>query len=573
MFVHIGHTTKNSARICVFLKNLTRKLPSNLVMLVSEHGSDITVSSTKVNFSANGVFVYTATSLKAARSYNVKILKNGTSTAIKRGSFRTLPETMTELHILTFSCNRIEDDPEHKAWHKLFDVQQKYVERNAPFMLLHLGDQIYEDGIERDIKKHAASGGGPFLHYNKKQWNALYAELYRQHWSPKYIRRVLATSPSYMIVDDHDILDDLGSLAPENFEWDYPMPVRGAWPERVKGALTAYTEFQKCHNPIMSDPHRIDFEFSFGPVPIFVFDLRTQRALPPWEALGFRRDGKHAPRITWDPKMWSPETPHTILGKEQFQRIVSWIDKVQQQTQPLVVLGCSIPLAFIPIEKLMQLMTELRDKADDDMIFKLLFWLNPEKKVWEKFGEQHLLNKLDHDLADHWTWGPHLEGLGLLLEQLFRLVDNEQKVVVLGGDVHFAAIHTITRVKENQITGTIHQITASGISSRPATDEDPFIADIVQRIKETSFVDGKVWSKLLKKTKGKDDEALRNYFRNDVLGSGPAHFKLCSVDGVEYWSTIKFFSGNRNFGAIDVLNGDVYLSVYDEIDQHYEIKI
>jgi PhoD-like phosphatase len=78
---------------------------------------------------------------------------------------------------------------------------------DARFLLL-LGDQIYSDGIPNlNVKKLTDSGSLDPAHLTEH-----YRQLYRGYFNEAGFRSILELVPSYMIWDDHDILDNWGSF-------------------------------------------------------------------------------------------------------------------------------------------------------------------------------------------------------------------------------------------------------------------------------------------------------------------------------------------------------------------------
>ncbi len=71
-----------------------------------------------------------------------------------------------------------------------------------------------------------------------------YARLYREAWSDPDIRWLLATVPTTMIFDDHDVTDDWNISE----SWVAEMRARPWWEERITGAFMAYWVYQHLGN-------------------------------------------------------------------------------------------------------------------------------------------------------------------------------------------------------------------------------------------------------------------------------------------------------------------------------------
>lgn len=170
------------------------------------------------------------------------------------GTFKTAPPegAEVELNFIFGSCNLhslgIVSAP-GPAYERIGELAQ---EKNADFMI-HCGDQIYYDvpipAVSPDIDQ--------------------YRNKYLDAWGDSTPTAALLTQlPHYMILDDHEIVDDfsndkdirIGSL-------DYIKTV----------ALKAYREFQHIHNPQVYGNDALYYNFAFGRYPFFVMDIRTER--------------------------------------------------------------------------------------------------------------------------------------------------------------------------------------------------------------------------------------------------------------------------------------------------------
>jgi hypothetical protein len=114
-----------------------------------------------------------------------------------------------------------------------------------PDALLLVGDQVYADEVSPQTLAHIertrgtqdppGDGVADFEEYTV---------LYREAWSDPLIRWVLATIPSAMIFDDHDIHDDWNTSA----AWRRTMQATSWWQQRIEGGLMAYWLYQHLGN-------------------------------------------------------------------------------------------------------------------------------------------------------------------------------------------------------------------------------------------------------------------------------------------------------------------------------------
>ena len=186
-----------------------------------------------------------------------------------------------------------------------------------PDCLLLLGDQVYADEVSPDTgefirnRVDAATRTGridappPEEVANFEE----YTRLHRESWSDPDIRWLLATVPSTMIWDDHDVHDDWNISA----SWVTDMRKLPWWDERIVGAFMAYWVYQHIGNlapsefadePLLEDVYadddagprlrrfartadrdttssRFAFHRDFGRTRLVVIDTRAARVLTP----------------------------------------------------------------------------------------------------------------------------------------------------------------------------------------------------------------------------------------------------------------------------------------------------
>ncbi|WP_298991334.1 alkaline phosphatase D family protein [uncultured Pseudokineococcus sp.] len=117
--------------------------------------------------------------------------------------------------------------------------------RELPDLLLLLGDQVYADeGLSpylreriRD-KRGDADPQGEIGDFEEYTW------LYRESWADPEVRWLLATTPTAMIFDDHDVRDDWNTSR----TWREQVQRLPWWRERIVGAYAAYWLHQHLGN-------------------------------------------------------------------------------------------------------------------------------------------------------------------------------------------------------------------------------------------------------------------------------------------------------------------------------------
>jgi phosphodiesterase/alkaline phosphatase D-like protein len=114
-----------------------------------------------------------------------------------------------------------------------------------PDLMLFLGDQVYADETSEEMKEFIASRrdldeppGTELKDFEE------YAHLYALAWGDPANRWLLATVPSAMIFDDHDVRDDWNTSA----RWREEMAATDWWHGRIVAALASYWVYQHLGN-------------------------------------------------------------------------------------------------------------------------------------------------------------------------------------------------------------------------------------------------------------------------------------------------------------------------------------
>ena len=114
-----------------------------------------------------------------------------------------------------------------------------------PDCLLLLGDQVYADEASETTREFIRSRRDTSLPPGEQVADfEEYTRLYREAWSDPEIRWLLATVPSTMIFDDHDVHDDWNISE----AWVRDMRATSWWDARITGAFMAYWLYQHIGN-------------------------------------------------------------------------------------------------------------------------------------------------------------------------------------------------------------------------------------------------------------------------------------------------------------------------------------
>ncbi|MFP5220598.1 MAG: alkaline phosphatase D family protein [Actinomycetes bacterium] len=164
-----------------------------------------------------------------------------------------------ELTVVFGSCRA--DRPHEEPWTLLVDEHPDGVGVDAlhalsrqlqsgdgalPDLLLMLGDQVYADeGMSPRVRQRQVERRGDTSEPRAEVADfEEYTWLYRDSWSDPEVRWLLATVPSAMVFDDHDVRDDWNTSA----AWREQMQAVPWWHDRVVGAYMSYWLYQHIGN-------------------------------------------------------------------------------------------------------------------------------------------------------------------------------------------------------------------------------------------------------------------------------------------------------------------------------------
>lgn len=200
----------------------------------------------------------------------------------QRGRFKTLPTTTSEFRLATTSCSSYP--------HGFFNAYDRITERNDIDAVIHLGDYIYEYGLNQ-------YGNNPERKPEPlKEIKTLgdYRMRHSQYKLDPSLRNLHQQYNFYCIWDDHEFADDAFTNGAVNHQL-----VDGNWTDRKSMALKAYLEWMPIRTIDSNNTIKIYRKVSIGNLAdIFFLDTRM-----------IARDKQSNP----------DDTSHHLLGETQLQ--------------------------------------------------------------------------------------------------------------------------------------------------------------------------------------------------------------------------------------------------------------
>ncbi|MDH3440877.1 MAG: alkaline phosphatase family protein [Gammaproteobacteria bacterium] len=332
--------------------------------------------------------------------------------------FRTAPSRSENVTIGLYSCHmpfKGKNVLNMNMWQSFMELLE---DTDADFTI-GCGDQVYTDGDKRlSIWAWLKSHKDEMLALSDDEQQDVmlswYRDIYRGYWGDEWLRKVFRNYPSYMIWDDHEIMDGWGSYTQKElsqeldtiWEWENEKQNLRLANNMFEAAKKAYGEYQHSHNPD-TDENQWDYSFSWSQLACFVFDMRGHRRYD-------RRPGRSK-----------------ILGDDQWDRFENWLKKPQTINSPAVLIVSPVPVVHV---------------------------------------SSFITNTLDlpalgiaDDLRDEWEHHSNRDGRKRLLKNVFDFSQRYKKpVLFLSGDVHLGAAFKLQR--EGMTNAKVFQLTSSAIT-------------------------------------------------------------------------------------------------------------
>ena len=290
----------------------------------------------------------------------------------------------------------------------------------TPYHLLLLGgDQLYTDSMWEQLDSLSDWAALPTdegvklapSETMKRQIGEFFRGLYPDRWSQKDPAQALATIPTVMMWDDHDILDGWGSYPRELQQCKVYEAIFAS--ARESFALYQQQSAPDERHPLaVSGQQHFTLGFRVGPVAVLAPDLRSERS----------------------------ETQ--VMGPQSWKAAYEWLDAL-----PAADAADGVKHLFV--------MSSIPVVHPDFSMLENALGLFP--------GRQ----ELEDDLRDHWTSVPHRqERLRLIHRLLGFATEKKCRVTLLSGDVHVGAVGVVRSGRdgaESPSAQVINQLTSSGI--------------------------------------------------------------------------------------------------------------
>ena len=457
------------------------------------------------------LFSFRFENLQDDKTYEYRFfLSNGKPLDLEHGlteencRFQILGKNTEDKSFILMSCHNPFEKEKGSAeegwvvWEQLFDHLR---EDKSVRLLVLAGDQLYNDDFEKEFIKKLAEKNKLQVKDDKEkiveETRKRFIRQYQKYWSHPSYRKVLASTPSVAIWDDHDITDGWGSR-PESFDPKEDTGFRKEWWEFFEIARDAFEVYQASRNAEPIHKQFFSSKLDWGDKRFVLADFRSERNSQKnqlWSkehkdaVLG---DLRETPR---DIKQLFFVSPPGVLRTNfstdrrmsSFSKSLFKLRRHIEKTKPWYVLQnrkrhltISAFLIFGPLLLTCLLNYGFCEKMPLG-VFCILYkffisvlpiggflWL-----MWTVLSIiPDLVAKIPHlpdlsdDMEDGLSSGSNMESLKEIMECLTDLARDGKEVFILSGDIHLGGLTEIIDTRQDPHT-QILQVVSSPISNKP----------------------------------------------------------------------------------------------------------
>ena len=481
-----------------------------LICRLYENSSEIQSCTSSVQRDSYKLFSFKFENLNDYKSYEYRFfLLSGEPLDIGDGltgedcRFRVLGKNAGDKSFVLMSCHNPFEKEEGSAdegwtaWKQLSEHLQK--DKTVRLLVL-AGDQLYNDDFEEEFLKKLAEKNKLKAKDDKEkiieETRKRFIKQYQRYWSHPSYRKVLASTLSVAIWDDHDITDGWGSR-PESFDPKEDTGFRKEWWDFFEIARDAFEVYQASRNAEPIHKQSFSSKLDWGDKRFVLADFRSERNSQKnqlWSkehkdaVLGDLREtpghikqvffvsppGVLRTNFSTDRRM-SSFSKNLFKLRRHFERVKPWyvIQNWKKYLMisvlcflcPLLVslLNCGfcekIPSAvFSILYTLFVLILPVFGSA-------LLFW-TAVSNIPGLMAKMPELPDLSDDMEDGLSSGSNMESLKEIMECLTDLAREGKEVFILSGDIHLGGLTEIIDTRQDPHT-QILQVVSSPISNKP----------------------------------------------------------------------------------------------------------
>ena len=438
------------------------------------------------------------------KSPNEELLDLGCGLTEKDCRFQVLGKNAEDKSFVLMSCHNPfekEKGSADEGWAVWEQISEHLQEDKTVRLLVLAGDQLYNDDFEKEFVKKLAEKNKLKIKDDKEkiveETRKRFIKQYQRYWSHLSYRKVLASTLSVAIWDDHDITDGWGSR-PESFDSKEDTGFKKNWWEFFEIARDAFGVYQASRNTEPIHKRSFSSKLDWGDKRFVLADFRSERN-------------------SQKKQLWSKEHENAVLGDlretpghikqvffvsppgvlrtnfstdrrmSSFSKNLFKLRRHIEKTKPRYVLQnrkrhltISAVLIFGPLLLTCLLNYGFCEKVPSGVLcilykflisvlpvagFLWLLWtvLSIIPGLVAKIPE---LPDLSDDMEDGLSSGSNMESLKEIMECLTDLAGKGKEVFILSGDIHLGGLTEIIDTRKEPRT-QILQVVSSPISNKP----------------------------------------------------------------------------------------------------------
>ena len=496
----LGPREKNGVEIFI---GLPERSISNLSCKISQNGREIkSLNCSLGSLEENNIyklFQFKYDDLEDNKLYSYEFFVDGESLELEGGlteqdcNFKVLGEIGGDKSFILMSCHNPFQEEKGSAddgwavWSQLSD----HLEKDESVRLLVLGgDQVYNDDIEREYFKNLKKTNSSIETNLKKR----FIEQYQKYWGNYNYRKVLASTLSVAMWDDHDITDGWGSR-PESFSSKEGTGFKKNWWKFFEVASEVFKTYQASRNP--KSIHKFSSVLDWGDKRFILADFRSERNAQKSQLWTKEHKGKVLKALSETPDQikqvffvspvvalrtnFSDDKRMSAFSKSLFKLkrhikknkpwyiIQNWkryflISAICFLSPLLVsVLNCSLceklPMGIFSILYLLIV-------VGLPIIGSILFLWAVISRLPNLMTKIPELPDLSDDMEDGLSSSSNMKSLKEIMDCLANLVRKEKEVYILSGDIHIGGLTEIIDTREEPKIQML-QIVSSPIAYKP----------------------------------------------------------------------------------------------------------
>lgn len=415
------------------------------------------------------LFSFKFEGLEDNKDYNYKFFLNGKILDLegdlteKDCRFQILGENNENKSFILMSCHNPFQEEKGSAddgwavWKQLSNHLQK--DKSVRLLILG-GDQVYNDDVEREyIKKLGKSDGSV-----ENELKGRFIKQYQKYWGHLDYRKVLASTLSVAMWDDHDITDGWGSR-PESFDPKENTGFKKNWWRFYEVASESFKVYQASRNP--SSIYKFSSILDWGNKRFVLADFRSERNAEKDQLWTEEHKNKVLSKLRETPQeieqifFVSPVVAFrtNFSGDRRLAKVSKWLFGYRKWFKQFkwkwLVLIIGVLLFFMPYFYSFNFFLELICQLLG--LILALSWIVP-------FIPE--LPDLSDDMEDGLSSDSNMESLKEILEILIGLARENKCVYLLSGDIHIGGLTEIIDTRESPGVQLL-QVVSSPIAYKP----------------------------------------------------------------------------------------------------------